>query len=36
MGYIALDWDGSEIDGRRKASGCFNLGSPMVSWISRK
>jgi hypothetical protein len=35
-GYTNSDWDGSVSD-RKKTSGCcFNLGSSMISWKSRK
>eukprot|EP00253_Pinus_taeda_P014136 PITA_14136 len=35
-GFTDFDWGGSEMDGRSTTRGCFNLGSSMVSWMSRK
>ena len=35
-GYVYSDWVGSATD-RKNASGfCFNLGSSMISWFTRK
>lgn len=35
-GFTNLDWAGS-VTNRKSTSGCyFNLGSTMISWISRK
>jgi hypothetical protein len=34
-GYIDSDWAGSVSD-RKSTSGCFNMGSAMISWQSRK
>eukprot|EP00253_Pinus_taeda_P012828 PITA_12828 len=36
IGYTNSDWGGSESDGRITTSGCFSLGSTMISWMSRK
>jgi hypothetical protein len=35
-GYLDLDWAGSAVDRKSTSSGCFNLGSTVVSWFSRK
>jgi hypothetical protein len=35
QGYADADWAGSTVD-QKSTSGCFNLGSAMVSWCSRK
>jgi hypothetical protein len=35
QGYANADWAGSVVD-RKSTSGCFTLGSAMVSWYSRK
>ena len=35
-GYTYEDWDGSVLYKRSTSSGCFCLGSAMISWISRK
>eukprot|EP00253_Pinus_taeda_P023271 PITA_23271 len=35
-GFTDSDWRGSEKDGRSTTGGCFNLGSSMVSWMSKK
>jgi hypothetical protein len=34
-GYTNSDWDGSVSD-KKSTSGCFSLGSTMISWQSRK
>jgi len=36
IGFTDFDWGGSETDGRSTTGGCFNLGSTMISWISKK
>lgn len=33
--YVDSDWVGSAMD-RKSTSGCFSLGSTMISWFSRK
>jgi hypothetical protein len=36
QGYADSDWAGSTIDRKSTSGCCFNLGSAMVSWCSRK
>lgn len=36
IGFTDSNLCGSEIDGRSTTSGCFSLGSIMISWMSRK
>eukprot|EP00253_Pinus_taeda_P004074 PITA_04074 len=31
-----LDWAGSSVDGKSTSRNCFNIGSEMTSWCSRK
>ena len=33
--YVNADWEGSAVD-RKSTSGCFTLGSAMVSWCNKK
>ena len=35
-GYTDLDWAGSAADRKRTLSGCYCLGSTMISWFSKK
>ena len=35
-GYIDVDWDGSVSDRKSTSSGCYSLGSAMISWFSIK
>ena len=35
-GYADSNWVGSPIDRKSTTSYCFNLGSAMISWCSRK
>ena len=35
-GYIDADWDISVSEKNITSCGCFSLGSPMISWLSRK
>ena len=35
-GYVDLDWAGSAIDRKRTSGCCFNMGSHVISWFSRK
>jgi hypothetical protein len=35
-GYIDSDWMGSTVDRKSTSGYCFNLGSTMISWSSRK
>ena len=35
-GYTDTDWAGSVSDRRSTSSGCYSLGSAMISWFSRK
>ena len=35
-GFIDSDWAGSAKDRKSTSGGCFNLGSGMISWFSRK
>jgi hypothetical protein len=35
QGYVDADWEGSTVD-QKSTSGCFTLGSSMVTWCSRK
>ena len=35
-GYVDLDWAGSAIDRKRTSGCCFNMGSGVISWFSRK
>ena len=34
-GYTNADWVGSVSDRRSTSSGCYSLGSTMISWFSR-
>jgi hypothetical protein len=34
--YANLDWEGSAVDRKSTSGCCFNFGSAMVSWCSRK
>ena len=34
--YVDLDWVGSAIDMKRTLGCCFNMGSGVISWFSRK
>jgi hypothetical protein len=36
QGYTDSDWAGSAMDRKSTSGCCFNLGSSMVSWCSRK
>jgi hypothetical protein len=36
IGYTDLDWTGSVSDRKSTSECCFNLGSAMTSWQSRK
>jgi hypothetical protein len=36
QGYTNSDWAGSVVDGKSTSGCCFNLGSSMISWLSRK
>ena len=36
MGFTDADWAGSTIDRKNTLGCCFNLGSGVVSWFSRK
>ena len=36
FGYSDLDWSGSAVDRKSTSSHCFNMGSAMISWSSRK
>jgi hypothetical protein len=36
QGYANADWAGSAVDRKSTSGCCFNLGSVMVSWCSRK
>ena len=35
-GYTDVDWAGSVSNRRSTSGGCYNLGSAMISWFSRK
>jgi hypothetical protein len=35
-GYTNSDWMGSTVDRKSTSGYCFSLGSPMISWSSRK
>ena len=35
-GYVDSDWEGSATDRKSTSGCCFNLGSGMISWFSRK
>ena len=35
-GYSDSDWAGSSIEHKSTSGYCFNLGSGMISWTSRK
>ena len=35
-GYTDTDWAGSISDRESTSSGCYSLGSTMISWFSRK
>ena len=35
-GYVDLEWVGSTTDRKSTSGCCFNLGSSMISWFSRK
>ena len=35
-GYVDSDWAGSAIDRKSTSGCCFNLGSCVISWFSRK
>ena len=35
-GYTDTDWAGSVSDGKSTSSGCYCLGSAMISWFSKK
>ena len=35
-GYTDADWAGSMSDRKSTSSGCYSLGSAMISWFSRK
>ena len=35
-GYKDADWVGSISDRKNTSSGCYSLGSAMISWFSRK
>jgi hypothetical protein len=35
-GYSDSDWAGSVVNRKSTPGGCFNLGSVVVSWFSRK
>ena len=35
-GYTDSDWEGSAKDTNNTSGCCFNLGSGVISWISRK
>jgi hypothetical protein len=35
-GYSDSDWEGSAADRKSTSSGCFSLGSLVVSWFSKK
>jgi hypothetical protein len=35
-GYSYSYWEGSEVDRKRTYGSCFNLGSTVVSWFSKK
>jgi hypothetical protein len=35
-GYVDADWAGSAVDRKSTLGCCFTLGSPMVSWCSKK
>ena len=35
-GYVDSDWVGSAIDRKSTSSCCFNMGSGVISWFSRK
>ena len=36
VGYADSDWVGSTVDRKSTSSYCFNMGSTMISWSSRK
>jgi hypothetical protein len=36
QGYTDFDWAGSAVDRKSTSGCCFNLGSTMISWFSRK
>jgi hypothetical protein len=36
QGYTDSDWVGSAVDQKITSGCCFNLGSGMISWLSRK
>ena len=35
-GYVDSDWAGSAIDRKSTSRCCFNMGSGVISWFSRK
>jgi hypothetical protein len=35
-GYVDSDWVGSSVDQKSTSGYCFSLGSPMISWSSKK
>ena len=35
-GYVYSDWSGNAIDRKRTSGCCFNMGSGVISWFSRK
>ena len=35
-GYTDADWPGSISDRKHTSSGCYSMGSTMISWFSRK
>ena len=35
-GYVDLDWAGSSIGSKSTSGCCFNMGSGVISWFSRK
>ena len=35
-GYMDLDWAGSVVDRKSTSSGCYCIGSSMISWFSKK
>ena len=35
-GYVDSDWAGSSIDRKSTSGCCFNMGSGVMSWFSRK
>ena len=36
LGYTDVDWAGSVVDHKSTSGCCFTLGSPSISWMSRK